>query len=126
MPRVVACVTHLTPLHPYQINSTTEKVIALVRRRLNRACAIHRLPPEVLSTIFSLVARFRSDQEEEEISSNFTEKKQAAGKNDGKRNDERIRRQGLKPPRTLETTMFERLEKMYGPGIKHMLTVQYR
>ncbi|KII91711.1 hypothetical protein PLICRDRAFT_173519 [Plicaturopsis crispa FD-325 SS-3] len=32
----------------------------------------------------------------------------------------------LKPPRTLETTMFERLEKMYGPGIKRMLQVQYR
>ncbi|CDO68285.1 hypothetical protein BN946_scf184799.g12 [Trametes cinnabarina] len=32
----------------------------------------------------------------------------------------------LHPPRTLETTLFERLEKMYGPGIKRMLTVQYR
>jgi DNA polymerase alpha-associated DNA helicase A len=32
----------------------------------------------------------------------------------------------LAPPRTLELTMFERLEKMYGPGIKCMLTVQYR
>jgi DNA polymerase alpha-associated DNA helicase A len=29
-------------------------------------------------------------------------------------------------PRTLELTMFERLEKMYGPRIKCMLTVQYR
>ncbi|PIL23999.1 hypothetical protein GSI_13750 [Ganoderma sinense ZZ0214-1] len=32
----------------------------------------------------------------------------------------------LRPPRTLETTLFERLEEMYGPGIKRMLTVQYR
>lgn len=32
----------------------------------------------------------------------------------------------LRPPRSLETTLFERLEKMYGPGIKRMLTVQYR
>ncbi len=32
----------------------------------------------------------------------------------------------LRPPSTLETTLFERLEKMYGPGIKRMLTVQYR
>jgi DNA polymerase alpha-associated DNA helicase A len=32
----------------------------------------------------------------------------------------------LRRPRTLETTMFDRLEKMYGPGIKRMLTVQYR
>jgi DNA polymerase alpha-associated DNA helicase A len=32
----------------------------------------------------------------------------------------------LTPPQTLELTMFERLEMMYGPGIKCMLTVQYR
>jgi DNA polymerase alpha-associated DNA helicase A len=37
-----------------------------------------------------------------------------------------LRYRGLKPPRTLELTMFERLEKMYGPKIKCMLTVQYR
>lgn len=33
---------------------------------------------------------------------------------------------GPTPPRTLELTMFERLEIMYGPAIKRMLTVQYR
>jgi DNA polymerase alpha-associated DNA helicase A len=33
---------------------------------------------------------------------------------------------GLVPPRTLETTMFDRLERMYGPTIKRMLEVQYR
>lgn len=32
----------------------------------------------------------------------------------------------LRPPRTLETTLFDRLERMYGPGIKRMLDVQYR
>ena len=32
----------------------------------------------------------------------------------------------LTPPRTLETTLFDRLEKMYGPGIKRLLNVQYR
>ncbi|KAJ3818720.1 P-loop containing nucleoside triphosphate hydrolase protein [Lentinula raphanica] len=32
----------------------------------------------------------------------------------------------LRPPRTLETTLFDRLESMYGPGIKRMLNVQYR
>lgn len=37
-----------------------------------------------------------------------------------------LRYRGLTPPRTLELTMFERLERMYGPGIKCMLTVQYR
>jgi DNA polymerase alpha-associated DNA helicase A len=33
---------------------------------------------------------------------------------------------GLMLPHTLELTMFERLEYMYGPGVKLMLTVQYR
>ena len=32
----------------------------------------------------------------------------------------------LVPPRTLETTLFDRLEKMYGTGIKRMLKIQYR
>lgn len=32
----------------------------------------------------------------------------------------------LRPPRTLETTLFDRLEKMYGSRTKRMLTVQYR
>ena len=36
------------------------------------------------------------------------------------------RRIELMPPRTLETTLFDRLEKMYGPTIKRMLKVQYR
>lgn len=35
-------------------------------------------------------------------------------------------RQGLKPPRSLEITLFDRLERMYGPPIKRMLNVQYR
>ena len=37
-----------------------------------------------------------------------------------------LRRGTLEPPRTLETTLFDRLEKMYGPGIKRLLNVQYR
>ncbi len=32
----------------------------------------------------------------------------------------------LVPPKTLETTLFERLESMYGNNIKHMLVIQYR
>ncbi|PPQ77946.1 hypothetical protein CVT25_015421 [Psilocybe cyanescens] len=32
----------------------------------------------------------------------------------------------LLPPKTLETTLFDRLEAMYGSGIKRMLQVQYR
>jgi DNA polymerase alpha-associated DNA helicase A len=32
----------------------------------------------------------------------------------------------LLPSRTLETTLFDRLEQMYGPRIKKMLQVQYR
>jgi DNA polymerase alpha-associated DNA helicase A len=33
---------------------------------------------------------------------------------------------GIRPPRSLETTLFDRLEKMYGASIKRMLDVQYR
>lgn len=34
---------------------------------------------------------------------------------------------GLRPSRSLEITLFDRLEKMYGgPRIKRMLNVQYR
>ena len=32
----------------------------------------------------------------------------------------------LVSPRTLETTLFDRLEKMYGASIKQMLEIQYR
>ena len=32
----------------------------------------------------------------------------------------------LVPPRTLQTTLFDRLEKMYGSRIKKMLEIQYR
>jgi hypothetical protein len=36
------------------------------------------------------------------------------------------KRPKLSPPRTLEMTLFDRLEKMYGAGIKRLLAVQYR
>jgi DNA polymerase alpha-associated DNA helicase A len=32
----------------------------------------------------------------------------------------------LRPLRSLETTLFGRLERLYGPGVKRILTVQYR
>lgn len=32
----------------------------------------------------------------------------------------------LKPPRTLEITLFDRLESMFGGGIKRVLNTQYR
>lgn len=32
----------------------------------------------------------------------------------------------LVPPKSLETTLFDRLEAMYGSGIKRMLEIQYR
>jgi len=32
----------------------------------------------------------------------------------------------LVPPKTLETTLFDRLEAMYGASIKRMLEIQYR
>jgi DNA polymerase alpha-associated DNA helicase A len=50
----------------------------------------------------------------------------SANKKDAKGKATRKLRTGLQPPRTLETTLFDRLEKMYGPGIKRILNVQYR
>ncbi len=39
---------------------------------------------------------------------------------------EESNRPRLKPPRTLETTLFDRVERLYGEGIKRVLKVQYR
>jgi hypothetical protein len=47
-------------------------------------------------------------------------------KDDMKEGNVTVRRTRLDPPRTLETTMFDRLERMYGAGIKRLLAVQYR
>ncbi|KAI5889355.1 P-loop containing nucleoside triphosphate hydrolase protein [Schizophyllum commune H4-8] len=44
----------------------------------------------------------------------------------GKDKKQRTRTPILRPPRTLETTLFDRLERMHGPSIKRMLKVQYR
>ena len=38
----------------------------------------------------------------------------------------KIRDPILRSPKTLETTLFDRLEKMYGSSIKRMLEIQYR
>lgn len=35
-------------------------------------------------------------------------------------------RLSLRPPRSLEMTLFGRLERLYGPAIKRILTIQYR
>lgn len=37
-----------------------------------------------------------------------------------------VKQTKLRPPKTLETTLFDRLEGLYGPGIKRVLKVQYR
>ncbi|KAL1673945.1 P-loop containing nucleoside triphosphate hydrolase protein [Schizophyllum commune] len=58
--------------------------------------------------------------------------KPATSKDSDTKNDkpetatQRTRTPILRPPRTLETTLFDRLEKMHGPSIKRMLKVQYR
>ncbi len=46
------------------------------------------------------------------------------GKVNSKAKKQAIR--SLRPPRSLETTLFDRMEKLYGPDIKRMLNVQYR
>ncbi|KAH9916918.1 AAA domain-containing protein [Fomitopsis serialis] len=52
------------------------------------------------------------------------EHKDSNGSENG--NDDSSSANELRPPRSLETTLFDRLEKMYGPGIKRLLNVQYR
>ena len=47
-------------------------------------------------------------------------------RHESKTRSKSTKQRSLRPPRSLETTMFDRLEKMYGPGIKRMLNVQYR
>lgn len=55
---------------------------------------------------------------------------EASAGSSSKQADKRVRpkkpKPFLRPPRSLETTLFDRLEKMYGPKIKRMLNVQYR
>lgn len=43
-----------------------------------------------------------------------------------KKNSSLTKTSVLLPPRTLETTLFDRLEQMYGSSIKKMLDIQYR
>ncbi|KAF8062300.1 P-loop containing nucleoside triphosphate hydrolase protein [Lyophyllum atratum] len=52
--------------------------------------------------------------------------KDDAAKSKRDRASPKIRQPVLEPPRTLETTLFDRLEKMYGSSIKRMLNIQYR
>ncbi|KAG2366360.1 AAA domain-containing protein [Suillus spraguei] len=51
---------------------------------------------------------------------------QSNAKPEKKIQKEAKKRTGLRPPRTLETTLFDRLERMYGPDIKRLLNIQYR
>lgn len=53
------------------------------------------------------------------------EEGQSASSSDNNRT-KKIRDSVLRPPKTLETTLFDRLEKMYGSAIKRMLEIQYR
>ncbi|KAH9942064.1 P-loop containing nucleoside triphosphate hydrolase protein [Amylocystis lapponica] len=64
------------------------------------------------------------DSESEEEKSEST--RQPAPPKKSSKKDAKPRRTGLRPPRTLEITLFDRLEKMYGPDIKRMLIIQYR
>lgn len=62
-----------------------------------------------------------SENEEEDHAQTSDE-----AKDDMREDNIRFKRTKLSPPRTLEMTLFDRLEKMYGAGIKRLLAVQYR
>lgn len=68
-----------------------------------------------------------SDADEEELSEKDREVVSTpAPVKEAKKKKRTPRPRSLRLPRSLETTLFDRLEKMYGPGIKRMLNVQYR
>ncbi|CAK5263685.1 unnamed protein product [Mycena citricolor] len=78
-----------------------------------------QLPPTVLSktktkTKPAKKAVVKTDEEDSSDSENSGDEKPAK------------KGQELQPPRTLETTLFDRLERMYGGKVKRMLQVQYR
>ncbi|EKM56705.1 uncharacterized protein PHACADRAFT_207896 [Phanerochaete carnosa HHB-10118-sp] len=67
-----------------------------------------------------------SSADEEELSDNEEQELKAPLKEPTAKRKRPQRPRSLRPPRSLETTMFDRLEKMYGPDIKRMLNIQYR
>ncbi|KAJ7639809.1 P-loop containing nucleoside triphosphate hydrolase protein [Mycena polygramma] len=75
-----------------------------------------QLPPTVLSASSS------SDTENEAATPKQPPRNEAPQKKDKPSGRVPL----LRAPRTLETTLFDRLEKMYGSSIKRMLQVQYR
>jgi hypothetical protein len=74
-----------------------------------------------------------NDEATESLSSDTSENEEEdpaqpsdKGKDDMREDNIRVKRTKLSPPRTLEMTLFDRLEKMYGAGIKRLLAAQYR
>ena len=69
------------------------------------------------------------DEDEEETSSASDDSQTAAphsSKAPKARSSARAQSGGLRPSKSLEITLFDRLERMYGFDVKRMLTVQYR
>ncbi|EPQ30240.1 uncharacterized protein PFL1_02356 [Pseudozyma flocculosa PF-1] len=63
------------------------------------------------------------DDDEEDVITTF---EVAPHSGDGDKTTAPQRTTQLRPPRTLETTLFSRLLGMYGPGLKTLLSIQYR
>ncbi|KAJ3888666.1 P-loop containing nucleoside triphosphate hydrolase protein [Lentinula edodes] len=76
-----------------------------------------QLPP----TVLSLDKRRKQQSKGASASSSKSQTKTSNGKS-----KTRSKMPILRPSRSLETTLFDRLESMYGSGIKRMLNVQYR
>ena len=85
------------------------------------AKALTKKDPVVLVETLKDPSEFGSDSSEDSDSENTLSK---AATNLSL--DQTSRKIKLVPPRTLETTLFDRLEAMYGVSIKRMLEVQYR
>ncbi|KAI0362103.1 P-loop containing nucleoside triphosphate hydrolase protein [Trametes cingulata] len=81
-----------------------------------------KAPPEEEPTPEADGDGFSDEEGDPEIAANPEEPLKGAPRDPRKSGSGAV----LRPPCSLETTLFERLEKMYGPGIKRMLTIQYR
>ncbi|SAM77049.1 related to HCS1-DNA helicase A [Ustilago bromivora] len=117
--RVVLAGDHL------QLPPTVKSNIGMSKKGKKKAVASKEKGAKVKSKDFEASKEVNNKQEEEE---------EASASDDADNIAERFSSiflkdlppRRLRPPRTLETTLFSRLLGLYGPGIKSLLSIQYR
>ncbi|KAJ3536793.1 hypothetical protein NM688_g6788 [Phlebia brevispora] len=82
-------------------------------------------PSEDVDAVGSDSSESSSDEDEEEEEVEAPKKSAKPPSKPNSKTKKQVTRT-LRPPRSLETTLFDRMERLYGPDIKRMLNVQYR